>query len=380
MICIGLGWVAIKGMKSKNPLSFAILYFFITISLISNIFFLIESTMAERFLYTPSLGFAIAAALLLVKYFRLPLSSAIRKASDLFAAKPVFTMIVSVLLVLYAFKTISRNGDWKDNLTLLATDVKTCPNSARIRYAYGSALLIEKALKEENAAAKAGFLDRSIAELERGVAILPNYAEAWKNLGMAYKEKDNYPAAVAAFEKARTYKSFSDVDFFISSGLAYGMSKQYDKALADFNKALEIDPKNPEAYNNKGLYLSEMGRPDSALTFLDEAIRLKPEFYQAYYNKGNTLAQMKDFQGAISQYEAALVAKPGYVDAWLNMGNSYAAMQRFSEALPWFQKADSAQPNNFKAVVNLGITWQMLGDSAKSNFYFAQARKLEGAR
>lgn len=39
--------------------------------------------------------------------------------------------------------------DWEYNLKLLAKDVQTCPESARIHYAYGSALIIEKGLKEE---------------------------------------------------------------------------------------------------------------------------------------------------------------------------------------------------------------------------------------
>jgi hypothetical protein len=55
------------------------------------------------------------------------------------ALTPVF-----IVAVLFSIKTFSRNTEWKDNYTLLSHDVKSSPESARIRYAYGSALLFEK--------------------------------------------------------------------------------------------------------------------------------------------------------------------------------------------------------------------------------------------
>jgi len=375
LILLFLAYKAFSGIRKKDPVSFGLLFFFGTISLVSNVLFLIESTLAERFIYMPSLGFAIVIAYLLLKSFKLLKPDAAIPMKSVFSKKPVFASIVVIVLLLYSVKTISRNSEWKDNLTLLAKDVKTCPNSARIRYAYGSALLIEKALKEENKDLKAGYLDKSIVELEKGVSILPNYAEAWNHLGIAYKEKNNASAAIAAFEKARSYKKFKEADFYISSGLAYGMGQKYDLAIADFNIALSIDPDNAEAYNNKGLYLSEGGKNDSSLVYFDKAISLKENFYQAYYNKGNALAKQGNYPGAIALYQQSLKAKPGYVDALLNMGNSYAAMNDYKNALDYFRQVEAADPNNAKVLYNIGITYRILGDEANAQIYMDKANK-----
>ncbi len=377
LICVALAYFAFAGIRKKNPVSFGILFFFGTISLVSNMLFLIESTMAERFTYMPSLGFCIAITVLLLRMFKLLKPFSIKSFNDMFTIKPVFTMAIGVVLVLFSVKTFSRNSEWKNNLTLLAKDVKTSPNSARIRYAYGSALLIEKALKEKDPVQKNNYLDKSIAELEKGVSILPNYAEAWNHLGIAYKERKNGPAAVYAFEKARSYKEFTDADFYISSGLAYGMAQKYEKAIADFTRAINIDPTNPEAYNNKGMYFTENGQLDSALIYLDKAIALKPNSYEAIYNKGNTYAKAGDFNKAIALYNDAIKVNPEYTDAILNLGNSYAALKDYTNALKYFKMVEQADPNNVKVVFNIGITYRFLGDEANASVYFAKAEKLK---
>jgi tetratricopeptide (TPR) repeat protein len=336
--------------------------------------------MAERFLYLPSLGLIIALSYAFLKYFDLLKKRPVKSFTDYFKTKPVFTAILAVVVLLYSFKTIDRNSEWKNNLTLLAQDVKTSPGSARIRYAYGSALLIEKALKENNPEAKNAFLDKSIEQLEKGVSILPNYAEAWNHLGIAYKEKENYPAAINAFEKARSYKEFKEADFYISSGLAYGKANKYDLALADFTKAITIDPVNAEAYNNKGLYLFENGDSDSSIIYFDKAISIKNDFYQAYYNKGNTVAKSGRYNEAITLYEESLKHKSDYVDAWLNMGNSYAALNDYTQALKYFKLVETSEPLNRKVLINIGITYRILGDETTANNYFDKANKLSPTR
>lgn len=375
LICLFLAWRAFSGIPKKDPLSFGLLFFFGTISLVANILFLIESTMAERFLYLPSVGFAIAVCYFILKQFKAHQTGTVKPLAVLLKEKKVVSSVFLVVLILFSFKTISRNNDWNNNLTLLAKDVKTSPNSARIRYAYGSALLIEKALKEKDPGMKQGYLDKSIAELEKGVSILPNYAEAWNHLGIAYKEKNNIPAAISSFEKARSFKNFKEVDFYISSGLAYGLGKQYDKAIADFTTAISIDPYNGEAYNNKGLYFTESEKIDSAMICFDKAISLKKDFYQAYYNKGNAFAKINDFDNAILQYRQSLKINPEYTDAMLNMGNSYAAQKNFAKALEYFKMVEKNDPGNAKVIYNIGITYRILGDEANAALYIDKAAK-----
>ncbi len=374
IVVAALAW-AFCNLYSRNAAAFGILFFAITLSLVSNLIFLIESTMAERFLYIPSVGFCIAAGWGIQKLSGIGTV----KGNNIWPslkAKPLSILILAPIVIGYGTLTINRNSYWKDNITLLEKDVRTCPNSARIRYAYGSALLIEFALKENDISKKNLYLDKSIVQLEKGVSILSTYSEAWYHLGLAYKERGNGDKAVSAFETARSQKTFDKADFYVSSGIAYGMVKKYNSAISDLNIAISMEPENAEAYNNLGLYYSEKGVADSALTSLEIAIKLKPQFPQAWYNKGNTYAAVNSFDKAIQAYQTALEQDPGYTDATLNMGNCYAAMQNYSQAIRYFEIVVEKEPYNKKALINLGITYKILGDESKGQEYIDRAQSL----
>lgn len=370
----GLLYYAIKHLSKHHPISFGILFFGITISLVSNFFILIESTMAERFLYMPSVGFILVLVVFLSHVTKV---KAVTKAESLiqqFKGNTVFGLMISILFVSYAAKAVDRNTDWKDNYTLLTQDVKTAPKSARIRYAYGSALLFEKAVKEENPIAKTNFLEQSVMHLSKGVEILPEYSEAWRHLGIAYKELENYTAAVAAFEKARSYKAFDAADILATSGLCYGKVGKYKEALSDLDQSLSMNPNDPESNNNKGLYLFESGQVDSSLIYFDRALALKRDFHQAYYNKGNTFAQKGDYAEALRLYAIALQLKPNSVDALMNSGNCYAVQNQLAKALEYFKKVEALEPNNQKMLMNIGITYRNMGQLELANAYLSRVQ------
>ena len=367
---------AIKNLPKKSTASFAILFFLGTIALVSNVFFLIEATMAERFVYTPSLGLCILTGFFAEKLLKNKTTATkILTFADL--RKNVLFIPMLFVLLLFAGRTIARNANWKDNLTLLQHDVKLSPESARIRYALGSTLLVEEALKQpEGSQVRINLLDRSIAELTKGVSILPNYNDAWYHLGIAYKEKGDAKNAVASFEQARSYKPFSEASRFISAGVAYGMLNQYDKALADLSQALKLEPQNADGWNNYGLYLSESGKTKESLEALDKAISLRKNFDKAYYNRGNTFAKAGNYREALKDYAIALSINSSYTDALNNSGNCYIMLQRPDSAKVFFERSVQVDPNNVKAIMNLAVTLQSMGDTAGARVYIDKARSM----
>ncbi len=375
LIYLFLIYYAIRNFNKKNPVAFGIIFFIITMSLVSNIFFLIEATLAERFLYMPSLGFCIGIISFLYQIFKPKKLSANISFQKSLTAQPV-ALTILIVCALFSIRTFARNMDWKDNLTLLSKDVKTSPNSARIHYAYGSAILVEQALKEKDENKKQNLLQSAINELEQGVALIPEYADAWYHLGVAYKEKKDAANAIRCFEKARSYRPFRTAEAYIASGLAYGASGKYDKAIADLTKATELDPKSSEAYNNLGLHYTDAGKIEEALKALNKAIEIKPDFSKAYYNMGNTYAKAGDFRTALEKYHKAISIEPDYGDAYNNIGNCYGAMKVSDSAKIYYEKAVQLDPSNVKAVINLGITYRVLGDTIKANQYFNQARAM----
>ncbi|MBL0083992.1 MAG: hypothetical protein IPP37_16925 [Saprospiraceae bacterium] len=135
LVLIGL---AVYGYKKDRVLSFGILYFLITLSIVSNIVFPIGTNMSERFLFMPSLGFC-----LLVPYLIYKLSGSGKTAM----------MVVGLISLAFAAKTFTRNQVWVNDFTLFTTDVKTSKNSAKVLNAAGGALQTE-APKEKTSTKK----------------------------------------------------------------------------------------------------------------------------------------------------------------------------------------------------------------------------------
>ena len=375
-ILLGLIIYAIKSIKNRSIVALGIFVFLGAIALVSNVFFLIEATMAERFVYTPSLGFCILIGAVVAKYIVNEKSSiqtfTLTQLNK--NAKIVYPFIV--ICVLFIGRTVVRAANWKDNITLLQKDVQSAPESARIRYALGSALLIEKAMKEENSVAKSNYLDMAIEHLTKGVALIPNYNDAWYHLGLAYKEKEDYPNAVAALEQANSYKKFTDVNRIISLGTTYGLNRQYSKAIPLLKEALAKDSSSSDAWNNIGLYYGESGNLDSSMLAFANALKINATFEKAFYNRGNIWAKNGNFKQAIQEYAQAIKINPEFEDAYNNTGNCYGALQLPDSAKKYFEKTIALNPNNGKALYNLGITMKILNDSVASESYFTRAKNL----
>jgi tetratricopeptide (TPR) repeat protein len=165
----------------KDPLRFGALFFLLTIFLVSNILFPIGTNLAERFLFMPSFGFCLASAFVLFEWLpgKMPLKFA----------------VLGFILLLYSGKTLSRNPDYASNLKLFLEDVKTSPNSAKLRGGCGT-LLCQQAMSEKDPAKKVSLLHDAIAHLDRAIEIHPTYLEAHQMRGNAYFLLADFEAAV----------------------------------------------------------------------------------------------------------------------------------------------------------------------------------------
>jgi len=367
VVIIALAIIAIRGIKKKDPVSFGIWFFGITIAIVSNILFLIESTFAERFLYMPSFGFCIAIVFLLAKVFKIQEKKIDYTGfSDLLKRNRSLSLFFSAVIILFSVKTFSRNLDWKSNLILLTHDVQTHPNSARIQYSMGSTYIFELAEKEKDADRKKELLQQGINHLQEGIKLIPYYGDAWFNQGYAYSGLGDYKDAVHSYDEWLKHSEEGDPSKFISAGLAYAENNEFKKAFAMFDSAIARNDTSFDAYNNKGMFESRAGKFDSAVINLKKAIQLQPTQAEAYYNLGNTYAYQQNFPAAIDWYKQALEHDPQYEVAMENMGNSYAALKQYDEALKTYQKIQEIDPNNQQVRTNIGVTYRMLGDSAKA--------------
>ena len=145
-----------------------------------------------------------------------------------------------------------------------------------------------------------------------------------------------------------------DPGIFYSLGFISSLKHEHEKAIALYDKAISLNPRDQAALINKGASLNELKRYEEALSTLDRAISFNPATAQAWSNKGTALNELKRYEEALSHYEKALGLDPLFAEAWLNKGVTYAELKRYEEALAHYNKALEINPSDVEAWSNKG--------------------------
>lgn len=106
----------------------------------------------------------------------------------------------------------------------------------------------------------------------------------------------------------------------------------YDHAIVNLTKAIELNPNFAEAYNNRGIAYRKEGDYDHAIDDYTKAIELKPDFAKAYNNRGNAYSDKGDYTRAIADYTKAIKLKPDFASAHNNRGTAYLKKGDYTRA------------------------------------------------
>ncbi len=155
---------------------------------------------------------------------------------------------------------------------------------------------------------------------------------------------------------------------------------QHEAAVAEWKKAIELNPGEALAHNNLGVALSETGKRDEALAEYQKALELSPEYPEAHNNLGEVLVSMRRIGEAIPHFEKALALKPAYASAHSNLGAAFARLGRIEEALPYLRKAVEYKPDSADGHNNLGLALATTGRLEESIPHIEQAAKLSGGQ
>ena len=106
-------------------------------------------------------------------------------------------------------------------------------------------------------------------------------------------------------------------------GAAHFLNEQWDEAIADYDKAIELNPRLAMVYVNRGFAYSNIGLLDQAISDYTKAIELNPGFAGAYVNRGSAYLSKGQYDRAISDYSKAVELNPNFAWAYLNRGLAY---------------------------------------------------------
>jgi tetratricopeptide (TPR) repeat protein len=143
-------------------------------------------------------------------------------------------------------------------------------------------------------------------------------------------------------------------------GHAHLKKGYYDRAIADFSKAIEIDPKVAIAYYNRGRTYEKLDY-DRAIADFSKAIEIDPHYAAAYNSRGGTYRDEKlDYDRAIADFSKAIEIDPHHATTYVSRGWTYWAMRDYDRAIADFSKAIEIDPHYAVAYDSRGaIYWAM---------------------
>jgi tetratricopeptide (TPR) repeat protein len=102
---------------------------------------------------------------------------------------------------------------------------------------------------------------------------------------------------------------------YLNRGNLYKANGAYDQAIADYDEAIRLDPRDVKAYNNRGLAWMMKSAFDRALADLDQAIRLNPKYEDAFVNRGGVYYRKGNYANAVADYAEAVELAPNDTEA-----------------------------------------------------------------
>ncbi|WP_258594933.1 tetratricopeptide repeat protein [Mesorhizobium sp. AR07] len=103
---------------------------------------------------------------------------------------------------------------------------------------------------------------------------------------------------------------------YFKRGIAWDDKRDYDRAIADYDQAVSLDPNEPEAYYNRGTTWFNKGDSDRAIIDFDQAINLNPQYTKSYLNRGTAWFKKGDDKHAIADFDKTISLDPSLADAF----------------------------------------------------------------
>ena len=191
----------------------------------------------------------------------------------------------------------------------------------------------------------------------------PDYAAVYNERGVAYSRKGLYDRAVADFGRAID-RMTNPAAAYYNRANAYRRQGSYDEAIADYGRAISFRSGFARAYNNHGNVYRHKRQYDRAIADYDRAIGLKPDYALAYKNRGDVYRRKGMFDLAVADYDAALRLSPEYSGAygskaWLRATARDAKFRDGEEAVRLARRATALRDN----AVNHGILATALAEA-----------------
>jgi tetratricopeptide (TPR) repeat protein len=191
---------------------------------------------------------------------------------------------------------------------------------------------------EARAAADAGEADRAEALYRSLLAERPAHVRARNNLALLLDAAGNHQGALAELDRALELEPENGT-LLVNRGALLGAMGRYAAAERDLKKVLRVEPSHGEALFNLGVVMTKKGLWGEAVPHLTRAVELEPARGAAHYYLGEALNHVDDLPGALASYQRAAELQPNNPRALYGLGIIYDRLARPDDAALMYRRS-----------------------------------------
>jgi tetratricopeptide (TPR) repeat protein len=128
---------------------------------------------------------------------------------------------------------------------------------------------------------------------------------------------------------------------YVARAIAYDDLKDYDRAIADIDQAVKLDPKDANAFYNQGVINEHSEDLDSAIIAYTKSLALAPRDAETYLGRGNAYRSAEQPEMALADYQKALELDPKNMDVLYGRGLAYEALGKKDLAIDDLKKVSA---------------------------------------
>ncbi len=226
-------------------------------------------------------------------------------------------------------------------------------------------------------------IDTAVNLFQQALQLDPTYALAYASLGDAYWKKYLHTKDVRLIESTRApCDQALHLDETLSAaheclGTVAAGTGHYEEAVKEFERALNSEPTNNDAYTGLAHAYELLGKPADAEKTYRRAIDLRPQYWAGYNSMGAFYFRQMEYPKAAEMFSKVVALVPDSFHGYDNLGAAYLGEGKYSEAIDTFKQSISLRPTAY-AYSNIGTAYFYMHrfDDAATNY--EQSLKLEG--
>jgi len=354
LIPVGVGLALLIGRRRRIWLGGYLVFITGILSVSGIVPFLFQaiSTVGDRYMYVPMLGFGLMLAAFVAS----------RK-------RPLVPVLVSLFVLGFcALRTYEQSQTWRNDWTLLGHGLRLTPES----------FIAHQTLA--NRYRTAGHYEQAIPHYTRAVELRPDFVHAVYLRGVCRQELGRDEQALADFREAvqMSPELFSG---WIALGDLEAKRKEWAAAETAYRGAAKAEPKNPHAHVCLGALALKRGDPPTtaegaAKAEFARAVKLDPESADTYRNIGRAWLDDERYREAVAALERSLELKPGDAHASADLAGCYYQLGKFVPAIEAGRQAVVADEKLFEARHNLGLALAAVNKADEARPHLEAALRL----